>query len=169
MIGCLDVFYKDNTASAAAVFIERWTDDRSFKEYVIKITGVAEYVSGEFFKRELPCVLQILEHIKNQDHLNIEVLVIDGYVWLSEGRKGLGAYLFEALGGKIPVVGVAKSYFHQNNAVQVFRGKSQKPLYVSAIGVDVTCVAKNIQAMEGKHRIPSILKRVDALSKGITD
>jgi deoxyinosine 3'endonuclease (endonuclease V) len=165
MIICIDVFYKQDSANAAAVLIEQWSDIKSFKEYILNITEVAEYVSGEFYKRELPCIMQLLAHIKEKDNLKIDLIVIDGYVWLSEGRKGLGAHLYEALNKEIPVIGVAKTYFHQNNAVEVYRGKSQNPLYISAIGIEIDVIAKSIERMSGEYRIPTILKRVDSLSR----
>ncbi len=38
--------------------------------------------------------------------------VIDGYVWLDDqGKKGLGARLYDALDAQIPVIGVAKTLF----------------------------------------------------------
>ena len=67
-----------------------------------------EYISGQFYKRELPCILQIFSKVKEP----IEVLVIDGYVWLDGKRMpGLGAYLYRALDEQVKIVGVAKNAF----------------------------------------------------------
>ena len=92
--------------------------------------------------------------------------MIDGYVWLdSQNRKGLGAYLFDELGQSVPVIGVAKTRFAGSGAVEVFRGKSSRPLLVTAAGIEVSQAAQNIQAMAGSSRIPVLLKRADYLSR----
>ena len=53
------------------------------------------YTPGEFYKRELPCILSAMKRFS----LQIETMIIDGYVWLdASGRKGLGAILYELLG-----------------------------------------------------------------------
>ena len=97
----------------------------------------------------------------------VETIIVDGYVWLGpENRPGLGAHLYEALGKQVPVIGVAKSMFRgATNAEAVLRGRSRRPLYVTAAGMDPVIAAKNIQGMHGPHRIPTLLKRVDQLCR----
>ena len=97
----------------------------------------------------------------------LEAIVIDGYVWLdAAGRPGLGAHLFEALGGRIPVVGVAKSAFQGSpHAERVLRGTSARPLYVTAAGLDARQAAAAVGSMHGPHRFPTVLQRADALSR----
>ena len=68
--------------------------------------------TGEFYRRELPCLLAVLQNIPKPD-----VIVIDGYVWLGSGHSGLGAHLYDALNQTGAVVGVAKSRFHSADAV----------------------------------------------------
>jgi deoxyribonuclease V len=76
----------------------------------------------------------------------------------------LGRYLYEATG--IPVVGVAKTFFHGHTGVmEVFRGESARPLFVSTAGFDLNQAASGVHAMSGPFRIPTLLKRVDALSR----
>lgn len=69
----------------------------------------------------------------------------------------------------MPVIGVAKTgYFnYQQTVVNVNRGESQKPLYVSAVGYDVNKAATNIKHMQGKYRMPDILKTLDQLTKAV--
>jgi deoxyribonuclease V len=95
------------------------------------------------------------------------VIVIDGYVWLdAQGNKGLGAHLFELLNCEIPVIGVAKTSFATaTNAIEVFRGQSSRPLWVTAIGTNEFDAAKLVRSMHGNHRIPTILTLVDRLRK----
>ena len=49
--------------------------------------------------------------------------MIDGYVMLGD-RPGLGQHLFESFGGRIPVVGVAKSKHKDSPVIEVLRGGS---------------------------------------------
>jgi deoxyinosine 3'endonuclease (endonuclease V) len=65
----------------------------------------------------------------------LTALVVDGYVWLGPEQAGMGHHLFEAT--RVPVIGVAKNAFANNDvALPLLRGTSQKPLYVTAVGMD---------------------------------
>jgi deoxyribonuclease V len=100
--------------------------------------------------------------------LQPDLILIDGYVWLDENEIGLGVYLYNELGGKIPVIGVAKSKFKTHSKVkEVFRGNSHTPLYVSSIGIDLVEATQNIKNMHGSFRLPTLLKKVDQLCRGI--
>lgn len=159
---CLDVHYEADDANACAVVFASGPPERIIAEYCQAITQAEEYVPGEFYKRELPSLLAVFGQIREQ----IDLILIDGYVWLGNGRKGLGWYLFEELSGKIPVIGVAKSYFAgASGYATVYRGTSSKPLYVTSIGMDLDTAALLISSMGGSHRIPHILKRVDQLTR----
>ncbi|PKN30756.1 MAG: endonuclease V, partial [Deltaproteobacteria bacterium HGW-Deltaproteobacteria-21] len=48
---------------------------------------------------------------------------------------------------------------------EVFRGRSKSPLYVTAAGMDPSEAAGHIRSMHGGHRIPTLLKQVDRLSR----
>ncbi|MGB6068313.1 MAG: endonuclease V [Desulfomonilaceae bacterium] len=163
MIAAVDVYYFETAATAAGVLFSRWTSERPAVELREFIGKVEPYEPGSFYKRELPCLLKLLQAVKQQ----VETIVVDGYVWLGPGdRPGLGAHLYSALDEQIPVIGVAKSPFKGAvNAQQVFRGRSRRPLYVTAAGVDSILAADNIKRMRGPHRIPTQLKRVDELCR----
>ena len=93
--------------------------------------------------------------------------MIDGNVRLNQQRKpGLGLSLFDELGELVPIVGVAKNPFHGLDQVLVKRGDSNKPLYVTAAGIDEHIAAKKVSQMAGEFRIPSLLRRVDQLARG---
>jgi deoxyribonuclease V len=49
--------------------------------------------------------------------------------------------------------------------VEVRRGDSQKPLYVTAAGVSAEDAASRISEMHGPFRIPTLLKQVDTLAR----
>lgn len=167
MFVCTDVDYRsDDSARAAAVFFEAWSDEKAAREQVAHITQVAPYQAGQFYQRELPCLLAVL----GGHQQDLEAVVIDGYVTLDPaGRPGLGQHLFEALHEQIPVIGVAKTAFQGSpHAAQVLRGTSQTPLYVTAAGIDVQQAAQHIRAMHGANRLPTLLKRVDRLCRDAT-
>ena len=81
------------------------------------------------------------------------------WTWACRGR-GLGRHLFEALGGRIRVVGVAKRAFAGGLGIPVQRGTSQQPLWVTATS-DPDGAAQSVAQMAGEHRIPMLLKAVD--------
>jgi deoxyribonuclease V len=163
MMACFDVAYQGAEANAAAVLFDSWTDSSGRREIVTRVPAGAGYSPGEFYRRELPCLLALLELVGEP----LELLIVDGYVWLGEEKRpGLGAHLYEALGRSAVVIGVAKSGFAGGaGAVPVLRGRSRRPLFVTAAGMDAGVAAHNIAAMHGEHRIPTLLKRADQLSR----
>jgi len=123
----------------------------------------AQYIPGEFYKRELPCIAAALASHLHQ----IETIVIDGYVHLGSEQPGLGLKLFQQLGEQKAIVGVAKKFFHSANlAIAVTRGESRMPLYVTAAGIHAEDAARNIRDMHGPYRIPTLLKLAGAISRG---
>ncbi len=63
------------------------------------------------------------------------------------------------------MIGVAKTRFSGAASVEVRRGDSQKPLYVTAAGVSAEDAASRISEMHGPFRIPTLLKQVDTLAR----
>jgi deoxyribonuclease V len=166
MIFAFDVAYNENNiAQAAGIGFHHWSDEHPAEVHSEFVIGLEAYTPGEFYKRELPCIEKLLDKIERSQ---IGLVIIDGFVFLdNDGRPGLGAHVYEVLGGSIPVIGVAKTLFANNtkNVREVLRGESLKPLYVSSIGVDVESAAVNIQNMHGKFRIPTLLKKLDQITK----
>jgi deoxyribonuclease V len=161
-----DVAYNENNiAQVVCIGFDHWTDSSPkviYKDFVI---GLEEYTPGEFYKRELPCIEKLLKKI---DLAEIGLIIVDGFVFLDDlGKPGLGAHLYERLGKKIPVVGIAKTPYGENmkSVREVLRGESLKPLFVSAIGVDVDEVAKEVKGMHGNYRIPDLFRKLDQLTK----
>jgi deoxyinosine 3'endonuclease (endonuclease V) len=165
MIFAFDVAYNENNiAQAVGIGFEKWTDERPkviHKEFII---GLESYTPGEFYKRELPCIEKILGKL---DLGTIDTMIIDGYVYLDNGRPGLGAHLFNKLDQKIPIIGIAKTAFENNSIYirEIKRGQSTKPLYISAAGILLDDAAVLIQKMDGNYRIPTLLSKLDQLTK----
>jgi deoxyribonuclease V len=164
MIAAMDVQYADPDAVVGVVYFEGWGDASPVGEATCRVAGVAAYEPGAFYKRELPCLLAGLQ----AGGRKVDVVVIDGYVWLDrDKRPGLGARLFDALEGKIPVVGVSKTAFHGDEfSARVVRGESRLPLFVTAVGMGQEEAAACVKRMHGEHRIATLLKRVDRLARG---
>jgi deoxyribonuclease V len=161
MIAFLDVHYQDDTAFAAAVLCDAWNSAQPVLEEVVRVEEVAPYESGCFYKRELPCLLAALKAVPHPT-----CIVIDGNVWLDDDKPGLGAHLYEALKQKVPVIGIAKTtYRGSTNAEAVLRGTSQRPLYVTAAGVDPVVAADLVKHLHGEHRLPTLVTRADQLCR----
>jgi deoxyribonuclease V len=159
VICIVDVHYEPDRVTAAAVGAE-WLDDTAAIEIVVRTPGpAADYNPGAFYERELPYLLNILERMPP-----VEVVVVDGYVWLGPEHPGLGWHLHRVRGG--PVIGVAKTAFAGAVSHDIIRGDSAKPLHITAIDYDGALAAERVRAMHGEHRIPTLVRRADALARG---
>jgi len=160
----IDVQYVDTTAYVAGVAFNKWHAKSATAEYSSTVENIAEYEPGSFYKRELPCILSLLKEHK----LAPKTIVIDGYVYL-DGKQapGLGKKLFDALGAKTEIIGVAKKPFvNIGDDFALVRGESKKPLYVTSTG-NVVAAISSIKGMHGANRIPVLLKRADQLCREI--
>jgi deoxyribonuclease V len=160
----IDVYYPEGKAKAVGALFY-WQDEVAKEIISIELDNIEAYIPGEFYKRELPCILKVIEKV---DFKRISTIIVDGNVYIdNEGTFGLGGKLWEALDGKIPVIGVAKTFFKntEEKVIPVERGQSKNPLFVSAIGMDTEEAGALIKGMKGEHRMPDILKYVDTLTK----
>ncbi|MEM7103248.1 MAG: endonuclease V [Bacteroidota bacterium] len=165
MILAIDVHYRENLAKTVSIAFEDWQDDQPSNIQVLDLPIADDYQPGEFYKRELPCIVEVLTLF---DLSFCETIIIDGYVTLSnDGKRGLGAYVFDHLDGKIPVVGVAKKRFHNNDlyVAEVLRGSSANPLFISVAGMALNDAAEKVKTMHGEFRMPTLLKILDQKTK----
>ncbi len=112
----------------------------------IQVDHVEPYQSGQFYKREMPCILKLLQQISEP----YDIIIIDGYVYLDgKSQEGLGKYLYDNLQDKKPVIGIAKNKFH-------------------AITDDYATpqALAMVQKLAGNHRLPNVITMVDHLSRG---
>lgn len=158
MLLAIDVQYYENYAIVAGIEFNDWLDDEPTGIHKVIVSNIEEYVPGEFYKRELPCILKLLK----DNYLKPDVIIIDGYVFLDGTTKhGLGKYLYDYLDGTV-VIGVAKGRFNGiSDEYSIKRGMSNKPLYVTAAGVKLSTAKSLILSMSGKFRIPTMLKLAD--------
>jgi deoxyribonuclease V len=165
MILAFDTYYFDGKAKTVCLEFEKWDENKNFTIHSEIIENVEEYIPGAFYRRELPCIVSLLTKIGLND---IEAIVVDSFVYLDDEKKfGLGAHLYEKLNKVIPVIGVAKTNFAtvEEHKMGLWRGESKKPLYISAIGLELEDAFQKIESMHGEFRIPTLLKELDRLTK----
>ncbi|MCO6526395.1 hypothetical protein [Snodgrassella sp.] len=154
----IDGYDIENQAKTVGILFRHGTDTKSNSDTVITDyqNNIALYQSGQFYRRELPCIMALLDKI---DLSTISTIVIDGYVHLADGKIGLGGYLYHALDKTIPIIGVAKKEFSGNKPylIEIICGQSKHPLYISAIGIHLENAAANINSVAGKYRMPDLL------------
>jgi deoxyribonuclease V len=161
LFGAVDVYYpEDGGATAALVVAGSPIFAPITEEHVITQETALPYKPGAFFEREMPPLRAVLA-----ETARLDLLIVDGYVTLDpNGRPGLGEHVRAAFG--IPVIGVAKTQFQPaTHAVEVYRGSSRRPLFVTAGGLAPADAADLVRAMAGPHRMPDALKRVDTISR----
>ena len=176
MILALDSYYKDNICNTSLVVFEDIKSDKPLYTDTIYTKVTSDYIPGEFYKRELPGIIKILEKLK-EEHKdiwdNVQIIITDSFIRLKLGADewdGLGAHFYKYLKSKGEdkiIYGVAKSNFGWSHLISnnVFRGESSKPLYVQCSSGENTGVAFMVKHMYGKYRIPAMLKLVDSLSR----
>jgi deoxyribonuclease V len=164
VIAILDAASAGEASVAACLTADDWTSPVPIAEFTHRAGRAEAYTPGEFHRREFPLIMSVLAMLPERPRM----LLIDGYVWLdTDGRKGLGAHLFEALRGRTAVVGVAKSRFEgaEQWVEQVARGDSVNPLWVTAAGITLSEAVSGVKRMHGPHRIPTLVSRVDQLAR----
>lgn len=160
MKAILDVDYRGDKAIVACILFKDWTDSKVVRQFTVQVKDVAPYEPGAFYKRELPCLMAALAKVTEP----LDLVVIDGNVWLDDGKHGLGAHLFDAI--QKPIVGIAKTSFKGSPFAQhVLRGTSKNPLFVTAAGMDQAVAAQHVAGMDGENRIPTLVKLVDRLCR----
>ena len=159
----VDVHYlAESRARAAAVAAA----DRRFALIAFSGTALAEagsvYRPGEFYLRELPPLRAV---IPRSGRLVSRSWSTATRTWTPPAAR-TGAHVHAEFG--VPVIGVAKTRFRTaTHAAQVLRGRSARPLYVTAAGMPVAEAAHLVEEMAGSFRMPDALKLADRLARGL--
>ena len=160
MLAAIDVAYLRDVGIASVMTFTAWTDAAPTEEKIVRVPKCLKYTPGNFYKRELPVVLAALRAIGP-----VDTIILDGFVRLDDaGQKGVGAYLFDELKGRTPIVGVSKAVFG-GPGVEVLRGESKRPLRVTACGMPDEMAAKLVTVMHGTSRVPTLLKRCETAAR----
>ena len=163
MILAVDVDYRDRGASIAGIAFENLEDEDESGIFKSQLHGIEEYVPGEFFRRELPCILKLIQ----EHNINPDIIIVDGFVHLAgQNKPGLGIHLYNALNENVAVIGVAKKPFKGiARNCEVYRSRSKTPLYITNVGVQLEEAKRCIKLMSGKYRIPTLLKKADQVCR----
>lgn len=135
----IDVYYytddktgKEYAHTVAGLFND-YSDLDFVKVIVTRTDNIAIYELGNFYKRELPPIIDVLNEIKKQGY-SLDTIIVDGFVHMCEDdsityHEELGARLKDYLLEQnidIPVIGIAKhpykylykdTYFEYNNNI----------------------------------------------------
>jgi deoxyribonuclease V len=72
MILAVDVFYHGSKGNIGGVLFENWNAEKPAIQLTAKIENIAEYEPGSFYKRELPCILKLIEdHLLHPRHYQL--------------------------------------------------------------------------------------------------
>ncbi|ANF52628.1 endonuclease V [Chryseobacterium glaciei] len=165
MIYAFDTYYYDDYANTICIAFEDWASEKETEIFSEKTEINSDYESGAFYKRELPCIVSLLQKINLKEG---DIIIVDGYVTLdNEGKIGLGGYLYDALDQKYPIIGIAKNEFITPDSQRrnIYRGESKTPLFLTAKGVNVDEIKINVEKMHGSYRFPTLLKKLDQLTR----
>ncbi len=163
----VDVSYLDNFAAVACIISSAAKPWPALRSYTAILENICHYEPGNFYKRELPCILDVFKKIEE----HVSTIFVDAYVWLPDGRPGLGARLYYTLNERIAVVGIAKNSFmtaKESGVVKrIFRGSSRRPLFITAAGILLEEAAKTVSRLPGPFRIPLPVQTAHTLSRRI--
>lgn len=161
-------YYNDSDAYTVGVIFSNWTDSYPEKIVSCHTSEFAPYISGQFYKRELPCILDLLKHVNLSE---FDTIILDGFVWLPESREGLGQHLWNKLKSLYPdlkIIGVSKSKFAgcEECSEKLYRGPAKNPLYINSNeNINREEASELISKMHGKYKLPTLLKILDKETK----
>lgn len=163
----LDVAYTRDHAYGVAVGFRNWSDHKPLFIEHVRDAIADDYTPGEFWKRELPVLQKLVQQTRL--YSGKRIYLVDGYVWLdAQGHRGLGAVFWEdVLLQKNVVIGIAKTAYRDAPHMEVRRGDSDKPLFVTAAGIETSIAAQTVRNMHGSFRLPTLIKLADTCTKDL--
>lgn len=159
----IELHHAGEFAQAAAVAFDDWDAAEPSQTYTSRCQRVDQAAGSEPDLRDLTCILQLLR----EHGLAPDTLLINGFVHLdAQETAGLGWHLYLALGGRVAVIGVARSARSGlTGQFEVFREELTRPLTVTCAGVDLGAAKTRLRAMHGKRRLPTLLKLAARIAK----
>lgn len=182
-IAAVDLSYlSDGTAVACYALVETATGKLLWSETVHREVPFP-YISGYLSYRELPILLELLEHVQSQRAVS-DVLFVDGNGILHPRRAGIASNL--GVLANLRTVGVGKTLLHGKVDVSLVKPESpqpvrdgeeiigmavkaeakSKPIFISpGHRIDVDNAARLARLLFHGHRIPEPIYQADALSR----
>lgn len=157
------IHFDATQAQVAGVAFDAWDSPEPMKTYLSHIAQVDKAVRGTLDLRGLACMMQLLQEHK----LEPELILIDGFAHLDgDETPGLGQHLFQALGGKTPVIGISKTGRPGlSSQFEVMREEEARPLIVTGAGIDIGAAKARLRAMHGRKVVPTLMKLALRLAK----
>ena len=96
----VDTYYSSGKAYTVGVVFSSWS--QKYPDQIISTESEIEedYIPGEFYKRELPCIMNLISGAINLQYF--DTIIVDGFVMLPGDKKGLGAKLWDLVKDKFP-------------------------------------------------------------------
>ena len=164
MVIIIDADYNETTKNGhvAGILAKTPLDEKESGIVTGIVDHIAEYQPGQFFRRELKCVDEVLRQVKIKQ---VEMILVDGYADFGTGQASLGTHVYDKY--RIPVIGVAKNPFRGCivSDTEVYRGSSDKPLYVTCKGIQRERAKDIVRKMAGEYRIPTLIKLADKIAR----
>lgn len=166
MVLAIDTYYLPEEAHTVGVIFELGCSyPHDIIKSILPSDKYSSYIPGEFYKRELPPILDLLRKIS----LNgIEYIIIDGYILLKDNdgniKDGLGMHLSKALNGKHPpIIGVAKSNYCRTKEISYCK---LSHLFIQGYPISNNIAGNIIKSMSwGVGNLPTILQTLDKETK----
>lgn len=177
-----DTYYYKDRAKTVGIIFNSW-DDSEPETIIHSWLGADKYgpyIPGEFYKRELPCIINLITEHK-LDLKEFDTIILDGLARLpGSSTEGLGVHLEDKITELWPdldfydrpaIMGVAKTRFgnveDDEGTCTVLRGTAKTPFYVNTTWhlMSSAEAASHLKEMHGEHRIPTLLKLLDRATK----
>ena len=167
MIVVIDADYNEDTKKGhvAGILAKTPLDAKESGIVTGIIDHVAEYQPGQCYKRELRCVEEVFRQVKARKLGKIEMILVDGYADFGTAQASLGTHVYDEY--RIPVIGIAKNPFRSCvvSNTEVYRGSSEKPLFVTCKGIQHRKAKDIVRKMAGEYRIPALVKLADKVAR----
>ena len=182
----IDTYYYLDKAKTVGVIFENWEDPEPLEIVSSWSESFGQYIPGEFYKRELPCIMDLIQK-KVPNIKDYECIILDGLARLpGSASEGLGLHLESELEKVYPdfrdapgnidiggpaIMGVAKTKFkgidEDDGTCKVYRGTAKNPLYTNTTWIKMSSAmaADYLKRMHGPYRIPTLLKILDRETK----
>lgn len=150
------IHLQDTTAWVAAVTFDDWDAREASRTVTSRVDALERPARAQLDLREATALAQLL----GQHGLQPDAIVIDGPVHVDAGETpGWGRALFDALGGRIPIIGLSTRPLPGLPAqFEVYREEEARPVLVTCAGMDLGAAKARVRAMHGKRRLPTLLK-----------
>lgn len=160
MVVIIDADYNEETrmGHVAGVVADNILAEKEECILTAIVHDIEDYIPGQFYRRELQSVEAI---IKQMNLSEIDLIVVDGYADSGTEEHALGTFVFDKY--HIPVIGIGKNKYERCilDNLEVYRGESQKPLFVTSKGMDNEKAKELVKNMSGKYRFPYFVKFAD--------